>query len=121
MAEHFDQATLDTLRDVLEVAIHTSAGPRRGTVIWVVVAGDAVFVRSVRGPAAKWYTAALAERRATLALDDRRWSVDVTPVADPQVIGAVSQAYLAKYATSPYAEPMVRGEILSTTLRLDPQ
>jgi hypothetical protein len=121
MAEHFDQATLGTLRDAREVAIHTSAGPRRGTVIWVVVVGDEAFVRSVRGAGAKWYTAALGDRRATLALDDRRWPVDVTPVADPHVISQVSQAYLAKYATSPYAKSMVRSEILSTTLRLDPQ
>jgi hypothetical protein len=119
MAEHFDQTTLGVLRDAPEVAIQTSAGPRRGTVIWVVVVGDGVFVRSVRGPGAKWYTAALADRRATLALDDRRWPVEVTPVADPHVIDQVSQAYLAKYATSPYAKPMVRSEVLPTTLRLD--
>jgi hypothetical protein len=61
MAEHFDQTSLGTLRDALEVAIHTSAGPRRGTVIWVVVVSGDVFVRSVRGPAAKCYTAAFGD------------------------------------------------------------
>jgi hypothetical protein len=121
MAEHFDPTTLGILRDALEVTIHTNTGPRRGTVIWAVVVGDEVFVRSVRGPGAKWYTAVLADRRGSLALDDKRWEVDVTPVADPDVIDQVSQAYLTKYATSPYAQPMVRSEILSTTLRLNPR
>ena len=121
MAAHFDQTTLGTLRDAPEVRMHTSAGPRRGTVIWVVVVGDAVFVRSVRGPGAKWYSAALAERQATLSLDDRRWPVEVVPVPDQDAIARVSLAYLAKYATSPYAQPMVHDEILSTTLRLDPR
>jgi hypothetical protein len=120
MAEHFDQTTLGTLRDALEVAIRTSVGPRRGTVIWVVVVSGDVFVRSVRGPAAKWYTAAIGDGRATLQLDDRRWPVGVTPVGDPAVIGQVSQASLTKYATSPYAKEMVRSEVLPTTLRLDP-
>jgi hypothetical protein len=120
MAETFEPAPVGLLRDAVEVAIRTSANPERGTVIWVVVVGDGVFVRSFRGPGAKWYVAATADGRATLELDDRRWPVRVTPVADPAVIGKVSQAYLAKYTTSPYAKEMVRPEILPTTLHLDP-
>ena len=120
MAERFDQTTLGMLRDADEVAIRTSAGPKRPVVIWIIVVGDEVLARSFKGPGAKWYTAAMADRRATLELDDRRWPVGVTPVTDPAVIGQVSQAYLEKYATSPYAKEMVRSEILATTLRLDP-
>jgi hypothetical protein len=120
MAGRFDEATLGTLGDRLEVAIRTSATPNRPAIIWIVVAGDDVFARSFRGAGAKWYAAAIADGRATLELDDRRWEVSVTPVADPMVIGKVSRAYLEKYATSPYAKEMVRSEILPTTLRLNP-
>lgn len=120
MAETFDRVTLGILRDANEVAIRTSASPERGIVIWVVVVGDFVFARSFRGPGAKWYVAAIADRRATLELGDQRWPVRVTPVADPVLIGEVSGAYLKKYAASPYAKEMVRSEILPTTLRLDP-
>jgi hypothetical protein len=120
MAETFDQASLRLLHDAVEVAIRTSARPDRAIVIWVVVIGDAVFARSFRGPGAKWYVAAIADRRAALALDDRQWPVGVTPVADPTAIAEVSRAYLEKYATSPYAKEMVRSEILPTTVRLDP-
>jgi hypothetical protein len=120
MTETFDAATLDLLRDTTEVAIRTSANPKRSIVIWVIVVGDGVFVRSVRGAGAKWYASAVADGQATLELDDGRWPVSLATVSDPAVIGEVSQAYLAKYATSPYAKEMVRSEILSTTLRLDP-
>ena len=41
-------------------------------------------------------------------------------MTDPAVIAEVSQAYLAKYATSPYAKENLRTEILATTVRLDP-
>jgi hypothetical protein len=37
------------LRDVREVAIRTEKHPKTAVVIWVVVADDEVFVRSVRG------------------------------------------------------------------------
>jgi hypothetical protein len=47
-------------------------------------------------------------------------AVRVTPVADPATIVDVSQAFLSKYADSPYAQAMVAPEILSTTLRLSP-
>ena len=120
MAERFDQTTLSILHDAAEVGIRTSASPERAIVIWVVVVGEFVFARSFRGPHAKWYTTAIANGRATLELDDRRWPVGITPVADPAVIDKVSQAYLEKYATSPYAKEMVRSGILPTTLRLDP-
>jgi hypothetical protein len=121
MAEPFDHATLGALRHAAEVAIRTSANPKRGIVIWVVVVGDNVFARSFRGPCAKWYTSAVADRQATLELDDGRWPVSVTPVTDPAVIAEVGQAYLGKYAASPYAKEMVRVEILPTTVRLDPR
>jgi len=120
MPETFDAATLAALRDAAEVAIRTSANPNRATVIWVVAVGDAVFARSFRGPSAKWFTAATADARATLELNDQHWPVSVTPVTAPATITEVSQAYLNKYATSPYAKEMVRPEILPTTLRLDP-
>ena len=120
MAGQFDPATRGILRDAVEVAIRTSANPKRAIVIWVVVVGDGVFARSVRGAGAKWYASAVADRRATLELDDGRWPVGVTPVTDLAVIAEVSQAYLGKYATSPYAKEMVRTEILPTTVRLDP-
>jgi hypothetical protein len=120
MTSTFAQATRDVLRDAEEITIHTTANRDRGVVIWVVEVGNSVFARSFRGAGAKWYKSAIADGRATLALGDRRWPVHVTQVADRTQIDEVSQAYLKKYATSPYAKEMVRPEILPTTVRLDP-
>jgi hypothetical protein len=121
MPGKFDDATLALLRDAKEVRIRTARSKRRGVIIWVVVADNAVFVRSVRGPEGNWYVTVAADRRATLALDAREWLVHAVPVTDRPTIDAVSQAFLSKYATSPYAQAMVRAEVLPTTLRLEPE
>jgi hypothetical protein len=52
---NFDADTLRGLRDVQEVAIRTEKHPKNAVVIWVVVADDEVFVRSVRGTRGRWY------------------------------------------------------------------
>lgn len=111
---------LDALRRDNEVRIRTSAQPDRGVIIWIVVVGDAAFVRSFRGPKGKWYVAARADGRASLEVGERLIPVRVTQVADAATIEAVSQAFLSKYASSPYAKAMVAPDILPTTLRLDP-
>ena len=116
----FDAATLASLHSTKEVRIRTARHKRNGIVIWVGVADDAVFVRSVRGPTGKWYVAAAAEGQATLEVGGRQLPVQVVPIADQGTIEAVSQAFLTKYATSPYAKSIVAPDTLSTTLRLDP-
>ena len=120
MPQTFDAATLASLRSTREVRIRTARHRNRGVVIWIVVADDAVFVRSVRGPAGKWFVAAAADGQATLEVDDRQLAVRVVPVTDHATIEAVSQTFLTKYATSPYARSIVAPDTLTTTLRLDP-
>ncbi len=92
----------------------------RPVTIWIAVVDDAVFVRSVRGPRGKWNTAARADGRATLEVDGRQLPVKITPISDAATLEAVSQAFLTKYAASPYAKSMVAPETLPTTLRLNP-
>lgn len=120
MAATFDAATREILATTDEIGIRTSKQPEQSVIIWVVVVDDAVFVRSFRGKRGKWYDAAVADRKAVLQVGDALLPVTVIPVADAAAIEAVSRAFLAKYAASPYAKEMVRPETLSTTLRLDP-
>jgi hypothetical protein len=117
----FDPDVLNELRSRKEVGIRTSGNQRRPVTIWIVVVDDAVFVRSVRGPHGKWYLAARADEHATLVIDQRELPVRVIHATDPASEAAVSQAILAKYATSPYARVMVSDDIVPTTLRLDPR
>jgi hypothetical protein len=120
MTDTFDAATLALLHAAKEVRIRTEGSKGRGVIIWIVVADDAVFVRSVRGPAGKWFVAAAADGRATVVIGERALPVHIAHVSDQATIEAVSQAFLSKYATSPYAQAMVRAEVLPTTLRLEP-
>ena len=120
MARMFDAAVLDALRSAEEVRIRTGRQPDRGATIWIVVAGEMVFVRSFRGPKAIWYGGAMVDGRASLEIEGRLVPVPVTPTDDPATIAAVSRAFLDKYADSPYAQAMVAPEILGTTLQLSP-
>jgi len=119
MAERFDAAALARLAAEREVSVRTARHPGRAVVIWVVVVGETVFARSVRGRRGQWLRDLLAEDAATLEWQGGSHAVRAVPVTDAAAIAAVSQAYLAKYADSPYAAAMVRADVLDTTLRLD--
>jgi hypothetical protein len=47
--------------------------------------------------------------------------VQAIPVSDPTAVARASQEYLRKYQPSPYAQAMVRSDVLPTTLRLEPR
>ena len=117
----FDADTLRELRDVREVAIRTEKHPDSAVVIWVVIADDEVFVRSVRGSKGRWYRDLATGGSATLEFAGRRLGVQVHPASDPDAIERVSREYLTKYQPSPYAQAMVRAEVLPTTMRLEPR
>jgi hypothetical protein len=117
----FDADTLRQLREAHEVAIRTERHPKTAVVIWVAVAGEAVFVRSVQGARGRWYRDLAAGGAATLEFAGRQRTVTAIPEHEPGAIERASQEYLRKYRTSPYAQAMVKPEVLPTTLRLEPR
>src|ERR1700731_4633537 len=117
----FDAEIVRELRDRQEVAIRTENRPDDAVVIWVVAANDEVFVRSVRGSKGRWYRDLATGGSATLEFADRRLGVQALPVSDADAIARGSREYLRKYQPSPYAQSMVRAEVLPTTLRLEPR
>jgi hypothetical protein len=117
----FDRDTLQRLHDTQEIAIRTGKHPDKPITIWVAVAGDEVFVRSVRGPKGRWYRELAAGGPAELDLAGRKLAVQAIPAKDEAAIGQASREYLRKYRTSPYAQSMVRADTLPTTLRLEPR
>lgn len=121
MAQGFDAATLNQLRNTKEIRIHAGKALDKSATIWVVVADNDVFIRSVRGPKGRWYETAAADGQATLEVGDRTIPVRVTAATDDASIERASREFLAKYTPSPYAPMMVRPEVLMTTLRLQPQ
>jgi hypothetical protein len=117
----FDADTLRELHDVQEVAIRTEKHPRSAVIIWVVVADDEVFVRSVRGSKGRWFRDLAAGGPVTLEFAGHRLAVQAFPASDTATIAAASREYLRKYQSSPYAQSIVRAEVLPTTLRLEPR
>jgi hypothetical protein len=115
----FDADTMRELRDRREIAIRTEKHPASAVVIWVVVADDEVFVRSVRGNKGRWYRDLATGGSATLEFAGRQLGVQALPAADTDAIARASREYLRKYQPSPYAQSMVRAEVLPTTLRLE--
>ena len=118
----FDRDTLDLLDATKEVRIETSrpGGSPHSTIIWVVVDGGEVFVRSWKGAGARWYREARANPEVALVAGDRRILATAVSATDADSIRRCSDGFLAKYRKSKSALSMVANEILDTTLRLDP-
>ena len=120
----FSRDDLDALDKAKTVRIETSAGPDKPmhrTIIWVVVDGEEVFVRSWRGVTARWYRETLANPEITIHLGKRRLPARAVPAHEADAVARTSAALERKYEGDPAARSMVRDEILITTLRLDPR
>jgi hypothetical protein len=116
----FDADTLRALRDVQEPTIRTDRHSNSSVVIWVVVAGDDVFVRSWLGARGRWYRDLAAGGTATLEFAGHHLPVKAFPVHDADSVELASREILRKYRSSSHAHEMVRAEILPTTRRLEP-
>ncbi len=118
----FPPDVLAELAAAEEVEIETRRpdGPPHRTILWIVVDGEDVFVRSWRGSGARWYREAIANPHVTLHCRDRRIEARVEPATDPDSVTRASAGYRRKYAGDPATPAMIRPEILPTTLRLSP-
>jgi hypothetical protein len=125
MSSSFEPETLKLLDETDEVYIETSRdadSPQHRTIIWAVVVGEEVFVRSVRGRKGRWYQRISSHPEGALLAGDTRIPVRVAPVTDNVTVEAVSEAFRSKYEEAwpgPTAG-IVRSEVLPTTLKLSP-
>lgn len=120
--------TIDELNRVasaeeLQLASLQSDGTlRKRVTIWVVRAGDELYVRSWRGSSSAWF------RGTQVAHSGRIWAgglqKDVTFVEEtnPEINDQVDAAYRAKYGHYPasFVDPMVAKPVKETTIRLVP-
>jgi hypothetical protein len=105
-----------------EIDIETTAGTvTHRTTIWSVVEDGAVYVRSLRGGAGRWYREVTATPEAVVHVGGEAIPVLAVPAPDEESVERASAGYRRKYAGSPYVETMTRPEILATTLRLEPR
>jgi hypothetical protein len=119
----FTEDTLRAIDRAKEIQIETAGRPDaevHRTIIWIVVDGDEVFVRSWRGPSARWYREAVANPNVAIYVDGERIEARAIPARDPSSIRRASAELEHKYAGDSATQSMVREEILDTTLRLAP-
>ena len=122
MPKQFDSQTLNQLASTKEIEIETysATGQTHRIVIWVMVEDQNVYVRSWLGPRGRWYQEITANPNGAILMDGQRLPVHSVPVTDQILIARISDNILRKYNNSSSAKGMVREEILSTTLLLEP-
>jgi nitroreductase len=119
----FDAATLARLAETREIAIETRAAPGAAvhrTIIWVVVEEGRAFVRSYRGPGARWYREALAHPAVVIEAGTERIAARALRAPDADAVGLCSFGLARKYAADESLPEMLAPGVLATTLRLEP-
>lgn len=121
MTAEQDRADIDAAR-VVRIETTAADGTVHRTIIWVVVDGGELYIRSYRGRSARWYREAIARPDVALLLgrEQRRVPLRAVPATDAASIAACRAGLTRKYRRSYSLAAMLREEILDTTLRLDP-
>jgi len=105
----------------VEIETRSAKGTKHSVPIWIVVVDGVPYVRSVRGPAGRWYRELLARGEGAVIADGKRTPVRATHDSSPSAIEAVSAALRHKYPRSGQSlGSMLRANVLDTTVRLDP-
>ena len=90
------------------------------TWIWSVVVDDGLYVRGYNGRQSRWYQAAIRQNAGRIRAAGMTKEVAFEPVTGP-LNERIDEAYRAKYAGSPYLEPMIGARARSATVRAIPQ
>lgn len=109
--------------DELEIAPLRTDGTRRKPVtIWVVRAGDELYVRSYRGRGSAWFRAAVARPEGRIWAGGVEQDVTWVEVDDADTQAQIDAAYGAKYRRygAGYIEAMISPAVRAATLRLVP-
>ncbi len=117
----FPKDTIALLDRTGEVDIETRSpkGSTNVVPIWLVVDGDDVFIRAVRGPTSRWYREVVAGPGA-LVLKGKRIPVRAIAAADSESVKRASDGYRKKYRKGGSLDSMLVPAVLPTTLRLEP-
>jgi hypothetical protein len=109
--------------DELQIApLRADGALRPYTTIWVVRAGDDLYVRSVRGRRGGWFRQALERGAARIRAGGIERDVTVADAGDADH-DAIGRAYRNKYAGYPraYVDPTITPDAIAATLRLIPR
>ncbi len=111
-------AGLDASSEIQVAGSRKDGSLRSFRIIWHVTVDGALYVRSVNGPEAAWYTGARRQMRGAI-----RWrgqQRDVTFTEDDSHDDEVDEAYRNKYGNGAPAQALNSMPARGTTLRVDP-
>jgi hypothetical protein len=113
---------LALLADTEEIEIETARpdGPPHRTIIWIMVDGDDVFVRSVNGAGARWYREATANPSVTIHAGTRALQARTIAAPDADSVARVNDALERKYSGITGLREMLVPDTFETTLRVEP-
>ena len=107
--------------EVRIAALRTDGTLRKPVIVWIVRAGDELYVRSVKGRNAAWFRGVQVRHEGSLQAAGVNKEVDFVEVVDTDQ-HEVDAAYRSKYARYPSIVPSVlTPETRTTTLRLVPR
>jgi len=113
---------LALLADTEEIEIETARpdGPPHRTIIWIMVDGDDVFVRSVNGAGARWYREATQNPSVTIHAGTRALQARTIAAPDADSVARVNDALERKYSGITGLREMLVPDTFETTLRVEP-
>ena len=113
---------LALLADTEEIEIETARpdGPPHRTIIWIMVDGDDVFVRSVNGAGARWYREATANPSVTIHAGMQALKARTIAAPDADSVARVNDALERKYSGITGLREMLVPDTFETTLRVEP-
>lgn len=113
-----DLDTLDRIPEIRVAGRRDDGTLRTPVIVWQVVVGGALYLRSVHGEAGRWYQGVAERMEGAILWDDQRR--DVRFIRDDQHDPAVDDAYFAKYGRGSSAQAITTAVAAATTLRVEP-
>jgi hypothetical protein len=110
--------------DELEISSLRSDGTlRKSRTIWVVRAGDDLYVRSVNGRDSAWFRGVLTRHAGRIQAGGVEKDVDFVEETTPAIQEGISAAYRQKYSHYPkeYVDACVTPQAIAATVRLVPR
>jgi len=116
-----DVSTIGEADELQIASLRPDGNLRPYVTIWVVRAGDDLYVRSAHGPANPWFRRAVAAGAGRIRAGGIERDVTFG-TADPDARAAIDQAYHLKYDHYPveYVDPVVSAEAAVATIKLLP-